>query len=304
MAARVARHHQPVSFFRLRAPSRYRLGTLALAAVPLVALTVFFLYPVAGMLARGFWPDGSFDPGAVLEVLGRPRVRRVLWFTLWSAACATLISVVAGVPVAFVLHRPEVRRGTRRPGRRRRDGGGDLLAIALRNAGSGIAVLHGWRMLTGEIRQLDHRPPEEFTRLTRDLYLGADDLGYWQGSFRDPSSAEYIEALRAIREREPFAMEILLRGRGGRPAADQPLRRPGARQERVARGGRPALEPRPGRPPLALTFRRPSAEPSPAPAAGNRRGRPRPLAPPTGSASRRRSRRCCCPRSRDRSSRR
>ena len=39
-------------------PSRYRLGTLALAAVPLVALTVFFLYPVAGMLARGFWPTG------------------------------------------------------------------------------------------------------------------------------------------------------------------------------------------------------------------------------------------------------
>ena len=105
VAARVARHHQPVSFLRARAPSRYRLGTLALAAVPLVALTVFFLYPVAGMLARGFWPEGSFDPGAVLEVLGRPRVRRVLWFTLWSAASATLISVVAGVPVAFALHR-------------------------------------------------------------------------------------------------------------------------------------------------------------------------------------------------------
>ena len=94
-----------MSFVRLRAPSRYRLGTLALAAVPLVALTVFFLYPVAGMLARGFWPEGSFDPGAVLEVLGRPRVRRVLWFTLWSAGAATLISVLAGVPVAFALHR-------------------------------------------------------------------------------------------------------------------------------------------------------------------------------------------------------
>jgi thiamine transport system permease protein len=78
---------------------------VALAAVPLVALVIFFLYPVAGMLARGFWPDGSFDPGAVLEVLGRPRVHRVLWFTLWSAASATLVAVVAGVPVAFVLHR-------------------------------------------------------------------------------------------------------------------------------------------------------------------------------------------------------
>jgi thiamine transport system permease protein len=83
----------------------HSLGTVALAAVPLAALVAFFLYPVAGMLARGFWAEGSFSPGAVLEVLGRPRVHRVLWFTLWSAASATGLAVVAGVPVAFVLHR-------------------------------------------------------------------------------------------------------------------------------------------------------------------------------------------------------
>jgi thiamine transport system permease protein len=70
-----------------------------------VALTVFFLYPVAGMLAAGFWPEGAFDPAAVLEVLRRPRVHRVLWFTLWSATAATAVAVVAGVPVAYVLHR-------------------------------------------------------------------------------------------------------------------------------------------------------------------------------------------------------
>src|SRR5680860_1761853 len=99
MAARVAGHHQPVTVLR------GRLGTVALAAVPLAALVVFFLYPVGGMLARGFWPEGSFEPGAVLEVLARPRVHRVLWFTLWSAASATFVAVVAGVPVAFALLR-------------------------------------------------------------------------------------------------------------------------------------------------------------------------------------------------------
>jgi thiamine transport system permease protein len=82
-----------------------RLGPVALAAVPLVVLVLFFLYPVGGMLARGLWPDGSFAPGQVLDVLARPRVHRVLWFTVWSAAVATAVSVVAGVPVAFVLHR-------------------------------------------------------------------------------------------------------------------------------------------------------------------------------------------------------
>ena len=84
---------------------RARLGVAALAATPVAVLAVFFLYPVAGMVGRGFWPDGTFDPGGVLSVLGRPRVHRVLWFTVWSAGVATIISVVLGVPAAFVLHR-------------------------------------------------------------------------------------------------------------------------------------------------------------------------------------------------------
>ncbi|HET7350446.1 MAG TPA: iron ABC transporter permease, partial [Marmoricola sp.] len=87
------------------AVTRHRLAVAAIAAVPLAALVVFFAYPVAGMLARGFWPEGEFDPGAVLEVLARPRVGRVLWFTLWSATAGTLVAVVLGVPVAFALHR-------------------------------------------------------------------------------------------------------------------------------------------------------------------------------------------------------
>lgn len=85
------------------------LATAALAAVPLAVLGVFFLYPVSGMVGRGFWPDGTFDPGGVWEVLGRERVHRVLWFTLWSAGLATAISVVLGVPVAFALHRLRFR---------------------------------------------------------------------------------------------------------------------------------------------------------------------------------------------------
>ena len=84
---------------------RGRLTIAVLAAVPVVVLVVFFLYPVSGMLARGVWPDGRFAPGAVVSVLGRPRVHRVLWFTVWSAGAATLLSVVLGVPAAFVLHR-------------------------------------------------------------------------------------------------------------------------------------------------------------------------------------------------------
>jgi thiamine transport system permease protein len=78
---------------------------LALAAIPLVVLVVFFVYPVLGIVGQGFVSDGRFAPGAVLEVLGRPRTGRVLWFTLWSAGLATLVTLLAGLPLAFVLHR-------------------------------------------------------------------------------------------------------------------------------------------------------------------------------------------------------
>ena len=81
------------------------LTLAALALVPVAVLGVFFVLPVSGMLARGFWPDGSFDPGGVLEVLARPRVLRVVWFTLWSSSVATAVSVLLGLPAAHALHR-------------------------------------------------------------------------------------------------------------------------------------------------------------------------------------------------------
>lgn len=77
--------------------------------MPLAALAAFFLYPVGGMVARGFWSDGAFDPLGVVEVLGRDRVRRVLWFTVWTAGLATVLAVVLGVPVAYALHRLRFR---------------------------------------------------------------------------------------------------------------------------------------------------------------------------------------------------
>jgi thiamine transport system permease protein len=83
-----------------------RLWALGLqAAGPVLVLGVFFVLPVSGMVTRGFWPDGGFDAGGVLEVLARPRVHRVAWFTIWSSGVATAIAVLLGLPAAFALHR-------------------------------------------------------------------------------------------------------------------------------------------------------------------------------------------------------
>jgi thiamine transport system permease protein len=82
---------------------------MALAVLPVAFLGAFFLLPLSGMLARGFWVDGSLDLSGLTETLSRPRVHRVLWFTLWASVAATALTLVLGIPVAFVLYRLRFR---------------------------------------------------------------------------------------------------------------------------------------------------------------------------------------------------
>ncbi len=84
-----------------------------------------------------------------------------------------------------------------------------LLAAPLRNVGSGIAVLHGWHFYPGRITRADHLEPEEFTRLTRDLYIAVGDLGFWQGTFRDPSAPGFVEAREVIEAHGDWTVDLL-----------------------------------------------------------------------------------------------
>jgi hypothetical protein len=84
------------------------------------------------------------------------------------------------------------------------------LAISLRNVGSGIAALHGWRFTPGRDTSREHPDPSTYTRLTRDLYIAAGDIGFWQGSFRDPASDEFRSARAAIEARsDGLSIEVL-----------------------------------------------------------------------------------------------
>ena len=88
--------------------------------------------------------------------------------------------------------------------------GAVYLAISLRNAGSGIAVLHGWCFYPGpQLGDSAHAAPEEFTRLTRDLYVPVGDIGFWQGAFRDPSSADFAAARQAVESRSWMTVDLL-----------------------------------------------------------------------------------------------
>ena len=89
----------------------------------------------------------------------------------------------------------------------------DYFVIAVRNVGTGIAVLHGWRFdpefMLERGAHVTAPPLEEFTTLTRDLYIAPGDVGFWQGSFRDTASDGYRAARRAVEDQQRIGVDIL-----------------------------------------------------------------------------------------------
>jgi hypothetical protein len=84
------------------------------------------------------------------------------------------------------------------------------LTMSLRNVGSGIGVLQGWRPYAD--RLLSDRPhgdTADFRNQTRDLYVPSGDVSFWQGALRDPSEPEHAPMAAAIRSRQPVTIELL-----------------------------------------------------------------------------------------------
>ena len=91
---------------------RRAVGWGVAVGVPLVFLGVFFVLPVATLVARGFVADGALDLSGFAEVFGRPRTWRIIGTTVAQSAVGTTVAVLLGVPGAYLLHRTEF------PGRR------------------------------------------------------------------------------------------------------------------------------------------------------------------------------------------
>jgi hypothetical protein len=88
--------------------------------------------------------------------------------------------------------------------------GAIYFAIALRNVGSGIAVMHGWYLHTNELSGIQaHASIDDFRRLTRDLYVAPGEPGFWQGAIRDASDPLFAQARAAIESGERIALEVL-----------------------------------------------------------------------------------------------
>ena len=97
------------------------------------------------------------------------------------------------------------------------------LAIPLRNTGSGLAQLHGYRLDAEQPDRVQSDPlgpaqhrrggqaPESATFLQqqRDLYIASGEIGFWQAALRDPSSPTFDAVQRALDTRGRLTVDVL-----------------------------------------------------------------------------------------------
>jgi hypothetical protein len=88
--------------------------------------------------------------------------------------------------------------------------GNIYLAMSLRNAGNGIAVLQGWRPQRRLADpDLQASAPEAFRPQFRDMYIGSGDIGFWQAAIRDPNDPDYPWVREAVEGRTLFLIELM-----------------------------------------------------------------------------------------------
>jgi hypothetical protein len=84
------------------------------------------------------------------------------------------------------------------------------LAIALRNVGNGLALLHGWYPMPAWVSAGDdHADIDAFRRLIIDIYIPAGGAGYWESALRDQSEPLFGEFERVLDERQQFTIDVL-----------------------------------------------------------------------------------------------
>jgi len=73
---------------------------------PVAFLAVFFLYPLVAILARSF-SGGALGLESFSGLLGDSYYLGRIWFTTWQAALSTLLTMVLGLPAAYLFARHE-----------------------------------------------------------------------------------------------------------------------------------------------------------------------------------------------------
>ena len=76
-----------------------------LAGIPLLFLGIFFFYPLTRILVYSLLPGAVGQTNGIWDILSRGLVVHTLWFTCWQAAASTVLTLLLGLPGAYVFAR-------------------------------------------------------------------------------------------------------------------------------------------------------------------------------------------------------
>ena len=57
--------------------------------------------------------------------------------------------------------------------------------------------------------EVPHADPDDFRMQTRDLYIAAGDIGFWQAAIRETGDPDYAALSKDIRDVQPFTIDLL-----------------------------------------------------------------------------------------------
>jgi len=83
--------------------------TVLLWLLPLTFLILFYFYPLGSILGLSFTRSETGLLAPFLDAIGSSSVRRVLGFTFWQAALSTILTLIVGLPGAYLFARFDFR---------------------------------------------------------------------------------------------------------------------------------------------------------------------------------------------------
>jgi thiamine transport system permease protein len=89
--------------------SKESIKVLTLWVAPLSFLAIFYFYPLASILRISFERGDTGWAEPIITAVTSASIRGVIWFTLWQATLSTLITLMIGLPGAYLLARYEFR---------------------------------------------------------------------------------------------------------------------------------------------------------------------------------------------------
>jgi thiamine transport system permease protein len=87
----------------------WRLLRTSLYTLPLLFLAIFYFYPLVSILRVSFIEEGRWQGAEVGALLRQSYFWAVLWFTVWQAALSTFLTLLVGLPLAYIFAHYEFR---------------------------------------------------------------------------------------------------------------------------------------------------------------------------------------------------